>query len=112
MEGKREGGEGRKDGKKEGRRQTQGFLIAPRTATTMELAKSSALGGDLGQEDRKEEMIFFLFASVDDALGGFGKYLLGHSGGILTCHMLQGLCAPWYVLPWQCYKHRDKTGMK
>lgn len=43
----------RKEGKKE-RRQTQEFLIAPRNATTMELAKPSALGEDLNREDRKE----------------------------------------------------------
>lgn len=60
-----------KEGKKE-RRQTQEFLIAPRNATTMELAKPSALGEDLNREDR-EEVVFFLFAPVPDVLRGLWK---------------------------------------
>jgi hypothetical protein len=73
-------------------------LIVPRAVTTVDLAKPSASGGDLNQEDRKE-VIFFLFASLADVLGGSGKCLLGHWWCPDLSHMLQGFCTLWYVLP-------------
>lgn len=78
-------------------------MIVPRAVTTVNLAKPSASGGDLDQEDRKE-VIFFLFASLADVLGGSGKCLLGHSGGVLICHIcsrasvLCGMCCPDSVI--------------